>query len=249
MTAVNRALSYALGAMGPSRVDKNGNSYALHLIQVVDNLRENLVLSGSDPNDEEVLAAAVLHDTVEDTPVTIEDLERHGFSERTVRLVAALTHKPSESYIRYLIGIKASCWEAVAIKAADATSNADLSRCRGMPTHKDLDRCLKYSLVLEFLRSETPLVGTGALAALEAHISQKTGRSAASDMASALASIVAHEKASPLLVLPMVEIEANACRDRAVAHVRAMNSERVGPRFAQKKAPGGEPGASTAGVG
>lgn len=59
--------------------------YIVHPAAVVE-----LVRSVSD--DEEMLAAAWLHDTVEDTPSTLEDIRTH-FGERVASLVGMLTNK------------------------------------------------------------------------------------------------------------------------------------------------------------
>ena len=75
------AIQFAVKAhAGVNRKGKN-RPYILHPL-------EAMLIASELTEDEEVLAAAVLHDTVEDTPVTREDIER-SFGKRVADLVAA----------------------------------------------------------------------------------------------------------------------------------------------------------------
>ena len=81
MSLVERAIMFALKAhAGVTRKGKN-RPYILHPI-------ESMTIVGSLTDDEELLAAAVLHDTVEDTAVTTADIERE-FGSRVAALVAS----------------------------------------------------------------------------------------------------------------------------------------------------------------
>ena len=74
-----KAVSFAMRAhKGQTR--KDGGIYILHPL-------EDATIVGTMTNDEEILAAAVLHDTVEDTYVTAEDI-LENFGERVAELVA-----------------------------------------------------------------------------------------------------------------------------------------------------------------
>ena len=74
-----KAVAFALKAHeGQQR--KGGGMYILHPL-------EDAVIVGTMTNDPEILAAAVLHDTVEDTSVTAEDILEH-FGKRVAELVA-----------------------------------------------------------------------------------------------------------------------------------------------------------------
>ena len=74
-----RAVAFAIKAH-EGQVRKDGGIYILHPL-------EDATIVGTMTSDPEVLAAAVLHDTVEDTDVTIEEL-RENFGERVTTLVA-----------------------------------------------------------------------------------------------------------------------------------------------------------------
>ena len=69
-----------------------------------------------------VVAAAYLHDVVEDTEITLENLER-WFPVEVTSLVAALTRLPGETYPAFILRVKHTGPEAVAIKLADLSDN------------------------------------------------------------------------------------------------------------------------------
>ncbi|MHC5027931.1 MAG: HD domain-containing protein [Planctomycetota bacterium] len=77
-------------------------------------------------NDEEILAAALLHDVIEDTTVDYDDLLEH-FGPRVADLVAALSKDPrlveAERERRYDEQLAAAPWEARLIKLADVYDN------------------------------------------------------------------------------------------------------------------------------
>lgn len=71
---------------------------------------------------DETIAAAWLHDTLEDCGLTTDGLRAQGISERVASAVLVLTHMPDESYENYLRGVKA---DAIArkVKIADILHN------------------------------------------------------------------------------------------------------------------------------
>jgi len=74
-----------------------------------------------------VIAAALVHDVVEDTPVTLNDI-RHELGGEVARLVAPVTHDDSLSWEekkkQYIEAVRAAPDEAKAIAAADKIHNA-----------------------------------------------------------------------------------------------------------------------------
>ena len=74
-----------------------------------------------------VLAAALVHDTVEDTPVAIEDVRRE-LGEDVVRLVEPVTHDDSlpweDKKQTYIDAVRGASAEAKAIATADKIHNA-----------------------------------------------------------------------------------------------------------------------------
>lgn len=122
-------------------MDKAGKPYIQHLQAVVDNL--------VDPSDE-MVAVAWLHDSVEDTEITLNDLSRY-FGDTVSDAVFAITKVKEEPYDKYLSRVKANPIARL-VKIADLTHNMDLSRLP-VVTEKDLVRQEKYVKAKAFLES------------------------------------------------------------------------------------------------
>ena len=114
------------------QLDKSGVPYVFHPWHVAEQM-----------TDEESCAAALLHDVIEDTSVTADDLLGAGISERVVASVKLLTHDDDEPYLEYVARIKADPI-ARAVKLADLTHNSDVSRFTRELTDKDRARLEKY---------------------------------------------------------------------------------------------------------
>ena len=120
--------------------DKAGKPYILHPIRVM--------LSVS-TTDEQI--AAILHDTVEDTDVTYEQLSEAGFSAEIISAVRALTKLDGESRVE---AARRAVKHPIArqVKLADVKDNLDISRILHL-TDKDHARLDEYKLVQEILMS------------------------------------------------------------------------------------------------
>lgn len=134
----NDAMAFAIKAMGTDRVDKGGNPYVLHLCAVAHG-----TAFATQMNDEAV-QAAILHDTVEDTDVTLADLSAAGFSDEVVRLVDALTKRDGEQPIDYWMRVIDAGEKARAIKAADAAHNSEGYRLNRVLDERDKRSCEFY---------------------------------------------------------------------------------------------------------
>ena len=101
------------------QVDKSGTPYIFHPIHLAEQM-----------DDELSCCAALLHDTVEDTDVTLDDIRRE-FSEELAEIIALLTHRKGQDYFDY---VRAISRHPVArkIKFADLAHNTDRTRCVGM---------------------------------------------------------------------------------------------------------------------
>jgi (p)ppGpp synthase/HD superfamily hydrolase len=89
--------------------ESTGDPYILHIERVA-----NLV------EGENAKAVAWLHDLLEDTSVTVADLERRGFSDEIINAVEVLTRKPTETYADYIEYVaKIGDPLAIAVKLAD----------------------------------------------------------------------------------------------------------------------------------
>ena len=133
------------------QTDKGGNPYIEHPLYVA-----------SQVDTTELKIVAVLHDTLEDSDVTAEDLRREGFPEHVVEAITVLTHEDGneEAYLDYIRRVSGNAM-AAAVKRADLLHNMDISRIPN-PTEKDKKRRAKYErayLLLEELtqpEQETP---------------------------------------------------------------------------------------------
>jgi len=95
----------------------DGAPYFGHLERVA-----NLVESWF-PDNHDWIAAAFLHDVIEDTDVTAEDLREMGFSEDTIYTVVSMSKNRGEPYIDYIKRVM-GCFGSVVVKMADLTDNA-----------------------------------------------------------------------------------------------------------------------------
>ena len=77
-------------------------------------------------NDELTVCAALLHDVIEDTDITLEELEKN-FPVEIIDVLKLLTHKKGEDYFEYIKRIKEDP-AAKAVKLADIAHNCDFSR-------------------------------------------------------------------------------------------------------------------------
>lgn len=93
-------------------------------------------------NTENEMIAAVLHDVVEDTNWTIEQLAAEGFNQDILGAVSLLTHDKKEPYHKYIDKIKENPI-AVKVKIADLEDNLDIKRI-AHPTAKDYFRLAHY---------------------------------------------------------------------------------------------------------
>ncbi|MFH9404352.1 HD domain-containing protein [Streptomyces sp. NPDC017638] len=102
------------------QTDKAGRPYAEHLAAVADGVRAR----GGDP---EQIAAAWLHDSVEDAALSEQWLEAAALTARTKAIVRALTKRPGEPPEAYAARILATPG-ALLVKEADLAHNADPRR-------------------------------------------------------------------------------------------------------------------------
>lgn len=132
-------LAYAIAlAAHKGQTDKVGVDYINHSLTVSKNC-----------NTEQEKIVALLHDVLEDTKLTKEDLLLF-FDDEIVEAVCLLTHDERDSYIDYLSRIKNN-ETARNVKIQDLKHNMDLSRFPDGPSKYDLERNeKKYKPALEF---------------------------------------------------------------------------------------------------
>lgn len=137
MATLERAIAIAAEAHA-GQVDKGGEPYILHPLRVM------LRMTSSTER-----MAAVLHDVVEDTSVTLDFLRAEGFPLEVLSAVDALTKRRGESRIDAAHRAKQDP-VARLVKLADNAENMDLSRI-AEPTERDYARVEEYKVVRSIL--------------------------------------------------------------------------------------------------
>lgn len=122
-TLTIRAMNLAYHAHH-GQVDKAGVPYIFHPLHLAETME-----------DEYSCCAALLHDTVEDTDVTLEQLSAE-FPAEVVDAVRLLTHDPDTDYYDYVRAIRGNPI-AMKVKLADLDHNSDQSRFAGVRVSED----------------------------------------------------------------------------------------------------------------
>ena len=94
------------------QVDKTGLPYVFHPFHLAEQMK-----------DEYTTVCALLHDVVEDTDYTLDDLRSMGFPDAVVDALALLTHDPAVPYMDY---VKVIATDPIArkVKMADLRTTA-----------------------------------------------------------------------------------------------------------------------------
>ena len=125
------------------QVDKTGLPYVFHPFHLAEQMK-----------DEATTVCALLHDVVEDTDYTLEDLRAMGFPADVVDALALLTHDPAVPYMDYVKEI-AKNPIARKVKMADLRHNSDLSRMDEVDEWA-MKRTEKYKKALAYLKRHVP---------------------------------------------------------------------------------------------
>lgn len=126
-----------------NQVDKNGMPYIYHPIHLAEQM-----------DDEETVCVALLHDVVEDTDISLEDLKQEGFSEEILKALKLMTHDDFVPYMDYVKKIKTNPI-ATKVKLADLKHNSDLTRL-DIVDQKAIKRAEKYKEAIEMLIQSEP---------------------------------------------------------------------------------------------
>lgn len=121
-------------------VDKTDMPYIIHPILVADKMP-----------DEDSTVVALLHDVVEDTDVTIDNLKEMGFNDNVIGSLKCLTHEDGVDYLDYIRNV-AKNPIARKVKIADIEHNSDLTRVRNNPELIE-KFSQKYPKALEILKA------------------------------------------------------------------------------------------------
>ena len=121
------------------QVDKSGIPYVFHPIHLAEQM-----------TDEDTTVVALLHDVVEDTHYTLEDLAAMGFSRQVLDAIGLMTHTDGVPYMDYVAKIKENPI-ARAVKLADLRHNSDLTRLDTVDD-KAKARAQKYAQAIALLK-------------------------------------------------------------------------------------------------
>jgi (p)ppGpp synthase/HD superfamily hydrolase len=142
MADIEEAIRIAVEAHRGQR-DRGGAPYILHPLRMMVRVQ----------TDAERMAA-VLHDVVEDTAWTLDDLRARGFPDEVLRAVDALTRREGETYEAF---VERAAADSVArrVKIADLEDNLDLRRT-GTVSERDAERVNRYLRAWRRLTSDLP---------------------------------------------------------------------------------------------
>lgn len=120
------------------QLDKSGLPYVFHPFHLAEQM-----------DTEETVCVALLHDVVEDTDYTLEDLIAMGFPKPVTDALALMTHDENVPYLDYVAKLKDNP-VARQVKLADLKHNSDLTRLDRVD-EKALERVEKYRKAMELL--------------------------------------------------------------------------------------------------
>jgi hypothetical protein len=124
------------------QMDKAGDDYIGHPLRVMRSVAAAVPAAGVDLTHARM--AAVLHDVVEDSGITLDDLRAEGYPEPVVVAVGALTHPEDEAVEDYLARVAADPI-AVVVKRADMADNGDPARLARLPAEVAHRYALRYA--------------------------------------------------------------------------------------------------------
>lgn len=133
MTLFEQALAIAIEAHR-GQVDKDGKEYIRHVLRVMATVEEG---------DQQIVA--LLHDVVEDTKLTLDDLRERGFPRHIVEAVDAMTRRDGEDYFDFVVRAATNPL-AYPVKVADLRDNLRKSADAG-----SAQRGEKYRKALKML--------------------------------------------------------------------------------------------------
>ena len=130
MSTLERAIEIAVAAH-KGQLDKAGKEYIEHPMRV---------MAAGSSTDEKIVG--VLHDVVEDSAWTFEQLAAEGFAPQIIEALRCLTKLEGESYDKFIARVKCNAL-ATAVKLNDLTDNMDIRRLPYL-SDKDVKRLKRY---------------------------------------------------------------------------------------------------------
>lgn len=122
-----------------NQVDKSGMPYVYHPFHLAEQM-----------NDELSTCVALLHDVIEDTDITLDDLKSKGFPDEVIEALVLMTHNDGVPYLDYVRAMKDNPI-ARKVKLADLAHNSDLTRL-DKGDDKAIERVNKYKQAILILK-------------------------------------------------------------------------------------------------
>ena len=136
---IEKAIKIAIKAHEGQK-DKSGKAYILHPLRIMSSFKNE---------NEQIIA--ILHDVIEDSDYTYDDLRNNGFSEDIINAIDSVTKRENENYFDFINRSKKNNLGRK-IKIADINDNLDLSRLDN-PQKEDYERIEKYKRALDILNN------------------------------------------------------------------------------------------------
>ena len=140
MNNLEQAITIAIKAHA-GQVDKAGQPYVLHPLRLMLKFETEVEM-----------IVAVMHDVIEDSEFTQDDLKKFGFSESIVEAIDCLSKRNGENYDDFVLRVSQNNL-ASKIKVEDIKDNLDITRLNKI-TDKDLKRVEKYHRALKALSKQ-----------------------------------------------------------------------------------------------
>lgn len=139
MPTLERAIALAV-KVHQGQVDKAGQPYILHPLRVMFRLEGEL---------ERIVG--ILHDVIEDSELTFDDLRGMGYDQEIISALDGVTRRDGESYDEF---VERSLAHPVSrrVKLADLEDNMDTRRMPAVLTDKDVERLRRYRRAWERLQ-------------------------------------------------------------------------------------------------
>lgn len=137
-TLLESALKIAIKAH-EGQTDKAGKAYILHPLRIASNCSTI-----------ETQIVALLHDVVEDSSITLEDLKTSGFPDTIIDAIDSVTRRRNESYMDFVCRCSKNPI-GKAVKLLDLDDNMNIKRLSKI-SEADIKRLNKYKVAYDYLK-------------------------------------------------------------------------------------------------
>lgn len=123
------------------QVDKAGLPYVFHPFHLAEQMKN-----------EDTTVVALLHDVLEDTDITLDEMREAGYGEDILEALQLLCHEDGVPYMEYIERLRENRLARI-VKLADLQHNSDLSRL-DVADERAVARREKYLAAMQLLMNE-----------------------------------------------------------------------------------------------